>query len=809
MENGGFVPCQRARIRKMSEAQADSSSPVFAAASPVPQPEASWSLRFKDDDLEERFLAQMMLRDRALSRNIALVTLVAAVVMHIADCYTLPSSAAHIALFLRLPVFLFCWGLFLYACCCRRAVTAQPWLVLVSGLLCIACFSLSLCVSWENGVLRHYQPMLAIPLFAALAGCLPWRLGAPYTLLAAIMIGAPEWHYQPDIALRNLHIGFLAMATVTGIFGAFVIERHSRQHFLTNNRYLEQSRHDALTGLPNRRVLDQLLPQLLQQCARDDGRIAVAMFDVDHFKAYNDHYGHAAGDVVLIAIAQAISQQAWPRPDFVARYGGEEFVAVWRHNSAQALPLGEGLRQAVARLGLPHAHSPQGQISISIGAIGLAPTAQTRTEDVLAAADHALYRAKEAGRNCVADGNMDAVDWPSRPARLRKGGEAQTSFVDNAERLPREERARFARERGLFERHQLFNAGVLCLLLNLFTALVSRLNLAKPVSRPFVALILSVIVPSLLVSLYLARQDWALRRSRYLLPFVIFIPGLCYSYAFYYALSRGGYVPYEIILISLYQIYIVGGQSWIAAALAGWLLSALNVFLYLHYAPSYFDSLTGTASAFILVNVVGSLVGRAQDLRALDSFSKQERLQTLALHDSLTGLANRTALERHLSALAPALARGEQAFTVAMVDIDYFKDYNDCYGHAAGDAVLATVAHTLQQYVTQDDALAVRYGGEEFLLLWRAHPEDDLARLGERLCAAIRTLGIPHSHSHNGQLTISIGLARTHAPLPNLAAVAQLITHADRALYRAKAEGRDRVALWEVENVTEAPRQLC
>lgn len=793
-----FVPrtppaCLSARA--MPEAHADSSSPLFPAASAAPQADAFWSLRFKDAGLEASFIAQMRERDRPLSRSIALVALIAAVVMYIADFYTLPPDTALGALALRLPLFLSCWGLCLYACWQHKITPGQTWLVFISVLLCIGCFSLSLCISWENGVVRHYQPMLVIPLFACLAGCLPWRLGAPCSLLAAAMIGAPEWHYQPDLGLRNLHIGFLAMAAVTGIFGGFVIERHSRQHFLTNNRYLEQSRRDALTGLPNRRELDQLLPQLLQRCAQDNGHIAVAMFDVDYFKAYNDHYGHSAGDTVLIAIAQAISQQAWPRPDFVARYGGEEFVAVWRHDTAQALPLGEGLRQAVSRLGLPHALSPLGKISISVGAVGLAPTAQTRPEDVLAAADHALYRAKEAGRDRVEDSNLAAVTWPA--ARRPAQPSARASFVDRAEQLPHEERRRFARERGLYERHQLFHAGLLCLLLNLCNALVSHLNLAQEVSRPFITLILSVIVPSLLVSLYLSRQDWALRKSRYLLPFVIFVPGLCYSYAFYYALSRGGYVPYEIILISLYQIYIVGGQSWIAAALAAWSLSALNVFLYLHYAPSsYFDSLTGTASAFILVNIVGTLVGRVQDLRALDSFIKKERLQTLALHDSLTGLANRTGLERHLAALQPALARGGQAFTVAMADIDHFKDYNDYYGHAAGDSVLTAVAHTLRQHAMQPEALAVRYGGEEFLLLWRAHPQADLATLGEQLCAAIRTLRIPHSQSRTGQLTISVGLARTQAPLADIAAVTQLITDADRALYRAKAEGRDRIAIY-------------
>lgn len=788
-------------MQQMSETKHNSSPPTPPAARLVPQAESFWSLRFKDAELESRFLVQMLERDRVLAHSIAIITMVAAVLMHFADYYSLPSHVASGALNLRLPAFLACWGLFLYAIDRHKTTPGLPWLVFISGLLCISCFMFSLCVSWENGVFRHYQPMLAIPLFAALAGCLPWRMGVPYTILATAMIMLPEWFYQPDIGQRNLHTGFLVMAAITGIFGGFVIERHSRQHFLTNNRYLEQSRHDALTGLPNRRALDVLLPQLLRQHAQDGSRIALALFDVDYFKAYNDHYGHSAGDAVLINIASAISHQARPRPDFVARYGGEEFVAIWRQAPEQPLPLGEGLRQAVARLALPHVISPQGQISISAGITTLMPTPTTHAKDVLSAADHALYRAKASGRDRVETsaafgrGREAAAGTGAPPLAPRLRTEEAARFADDASQLSQAERQRFARERGLYERHQLFSTGILCLLLNLATALISYLNLTPQAATTFVSLILGIIVPSLIISICLARQDWALKISRHLLPFVILIPGLCYSYAFYYALSRGWYVPYELILINLYQIYIAGGQSWRAAALASWVLSLVNIGIYLYYNP--YDSLTGTVTAFLLINAIGALVSRAQDLRVQDSFIKRERLETLALHDSLTGLANRTGMARHLSGLLPALARDGKPLACAMADIDYFKDYNDHYGHVAGDAVLATVARTLQRNAPDADTLAVRYGGEEFLLLWRIQPEDDLARQGERLCTAIRTLNIPHTHSRTGQLTISIGLAQSLAPPADAAAIAQLIEQADRALYRAKEEGRNRVTVWQ------------
>jgi diguanylate cyclase (GGDEF)-like protein len=151
---------------------------------------------------------------------------------------------------------------------------------------------------------------------------------------------------------------------------------------------------DELTGLPGRRAFTNAIGQL-------GGTYAIAMCDVDHFKRFNDTYGHDAGDQLLKAVAAELSQVGGGGRAF--RYGGEEFLVVFRGRSAKdAAPYAESLRKAIAdaRLDPRAAHEPSIGISVSIG-IGEKSKRHSTPELVLEAADAALYRAKEAGRNCV------------------------------------------------------------------------------------------------------------------------------------------------------------------------------------------------------------------------------------------------------------------------------------------------------------------------------------------------------------------------------------------------------------------------
>ena len=158
---------------------------------------------------------------------------------------------------------------------------------------------------------------------------------------------------------------------------------------------------DGLTGLANRRHFDQFLESSLRRSQRSGEHLGVALVDIDHFKQFNDHYGHLQGDDALRAVAHTMRQFTQRAGDLAARYGGEEFGFVCM-GDAQSLPQWmEGLRDAVYALHIPHAKSPQQRLTISAGVVVCAPHAVLAASEVLQLADQLLYQAKAEGRNCV------------------------------------------------------------------------------------------------------------------------------------------------------------------------------------------------------------------------------------------------------------------------------------------------------------------------------------------------------------------------------------------------------------------------
>ncbi len=168
---------------------------------------------------------------------------------------------------------------------------------------------------------------------------------------------------------------------------------------------------DGLTGVWNRRAFDEYLDQEWKRAQRSGEPLSLILIDVDHFKKFNDGYGHAAGDDCLRQVAHALKGQIKRPADIVARYGGEEFVCVLPETSAEgAVLLAERMRDAVAALGIPHAHSPTAAIvSISGGVATTRPSAQASIRDLIERADALLYQAKQAGRNRVENGALTAA----------------------------------------------------------------------------------------------------------------------------------------------------------------------------------------------------------------------------------------------------------------------------------------------------------------------------------------------------------------------------------------------------------------
>jgi diguanylate cyclase (GGDEF)-like protein len=176
---------------------------------------------------------------------------------------------------------------------------------------------------------------------------------------------------------------------------------------------------DGLTGVGNRRYFDSLIHEEWRRARRERNCLALIMIDIDGFKAFNDAFGHQKGDECLRQVAQALTSVVNRAGDFVVRYGGEEFAAVLSNTSlAGAVSVAEKLRLEVAGLNIRHDASPTGGLlTISMGVAVVIPRLDGHIYDLIAAADQALYKAKNSGRDriVVAESPDDIIEVPTHP----------------------------------------------------------------------------------------------------------------------------------------------------------------------------------------------------------------------------------------------------------------------------------------------------------------------------------------------------------------------------------------------------------
>ncbi len=178
----------------------------------------------------------------------------------------------------------------------------------------------------------------------------------------------------------------------------------------TNRKLKTLSSVDELTGLPNRRQFGETLDQVWRHCMREQQSVAIVLIDIDHFKAYNDTYGHQAGDQCLSKIGGALSASVWRPFDLVARYGGEEFIMVLANTDlTDALGVAERTRRVVEDLAIEHTGSGSGRVTLSLGAAAVVPGRDSGYDELIQQADDALYHAKAVGRNRVAAGTGKGV----------------------------------------------------------------------------------------------------------------------------------------------------------------------------------------------------------------------------------------------------------------------------------------------------------------------------------------------------------------------------------------------------------------
>jgi len=194
----------------------------------------------------------------------------------------------------------------------------------------------------------------------------------------------------------------------------------------------------------------------------------------------------------------------------------------------------------------------------------------------------------------------------------------------------------------------------------------------------------------------------------------------------------------------------------------------------------------------------GKLVAVVETLRDMSAQKRaQEELERLATRDGLTSVANRRSFDETLNTEWRRASRESRALSLLMIDVDYFKPYNDTYGHQSGDDCLRQIAAAMTGVVKRASDCVARYGGEEFSILMPATELGGARIVAERIRAAVEALRLPHSGSAVAEhVTVSIGVACMHIAAGGEPA-AQLIAAADAALYRAKHAGRNRIELAE------------
>ena len=300
-------------------------------------------------------------------------------------------------------------------------------------LLSLASLSLFMMLSHHPNVVHYYSGIAVILMFSnmIIRQPFPYALGLSLaTCLLYLVTVSQAPTMSAEAAWSSTTVVFTS--ALFSLVGNYQMEFEHRRDFLLSalqqissrklarmNSQLEHlSLTDGLTGLANRRHFDQTLQREWNVALRNRYPLALVFLDVDHFKNYNDHYGHPAGDVCLQRIGTVLTRVSRRAQDLPARYGGEEFVVLLPHTDLDhACVLAEEIRRDVQGLGIEHHYSAAAPVvTVSLGVAAFVPDKERQADDLVRLADQALYAAKDAGRNrieiAVAPGAQPA-DAPS------------------------------------------------------------------------------------------------------------------------------------------------------------------------------------------------------------------------------------------------------------------------------------------------------------------------------------------------------------------------------------------------------------
>ena len=282
-----------------------------------------------------------------------------------------------------------------------RADAWYPRYIAVAMTLALAAMSWVSISAWIAGEPRIFgRMMLAIIAVYFVLG-LAFRSAIVVNALGfAAYVAIANIKGMPVIDLTH-YLLTLGIANIICIAGAWNLEHARRSAWLEGQRLAETAMQDGLTGIHNRRRFDEHLQRAWAQSTRDRKPIALLLADIDHFKAYNDRYGHQAGDEAMKSVAGVLARFSRRPLDLAARYGGEEFVVILSDTKrANAERIGAEILEAVQRLAIPHQDSSAAPVlTISLGIACVVPLARRSWAGLVQLADQALYAAKDGGRN--------------------------------------------------------------------------------------------------------------------------------------------------------------------------------------------------------------------------------------------------------------------------------------------------------------------------------------------------------------------------------------------------------------------------
>ena len=234
---------------------------------------------------------------------------------------------------------------------------------------------------------------------------------APIEMMAATAKRFGQGDWSARAPRSRLPAEFVPLARALNAMAAQLGQRE-RELVASNDRLTVMASIDMLSGLANRRGFQSRLEFEWMKAQQYDCELSLLMIDVDHFKLYNDTYGHPEGDACLARLGEALSEIAAETMGFAGRYGGEEFCLLLPNTASdRAVEIGEAVRAAVQGLAMPHCTSSYETVTVSVGVAATRPSDRLQPGDLIEAADAALYAAKHRGRNTVVEhGFVRATD---------------------------------------------------------------------------------------------------------------------------------------------------------------------------------------------------------------------------------------------------------------------------------------------------------------------------------------------------------------------------------------------------------------